>query len=65
MGYEGLSIDVHLSSKFLVPLVKITWLKKAPAFANIDDIEAKLKNHYGKIYTDANLYQLEVLDWEK
>jgi histone acetyltransferase 1 len=56
MGYEGLSIDIRLSQKFLIPLVKISYEKKAPECANIDDIEEKLRSHYGKIYTDAALY---------
>ena len=64
-GYEGLSIDITLSSKYLKPLIQITYTKKAPAFANIDDIEAKFTNHYGQIWTDAALYQKEVLDVEK
>ena len=65
MGYEGLSIDITLSSKFLVPLVEIMYTKKAPACANIDEIEDKLRDHYGKIYTDPIAYQKEVLDVEK
>lgn len=65
MGYEGLSIDITLSQKFMVPLVKVSYTKKAPLFANIDNIEKKLEDHYGKLYTDASLYQAEVLDWEK
>ena len=39
MGYEGLSVDIHLSAKYLVPFVQVTWQKKAPAFANVDNIE--------------------------
>lgn len=53
MGYEGLSIDVTFSPKYLVPLVQITYQKKAPAFISGDDIEGKLRDHYGKIYTDS------------
>ena len=48
-----------------MPLVQISYTKKAPSFAPIDDIEAKLKDHYGKIYTDAKLYNIEVLESEK
>ena len=66
-GYEGLSIDITLSSKFLVPLVKISYSKIAPSGAKdqIDDIEGKLRDHYGVIYTDASKYQTEVLEKEK
>lgn len=66
-GYEGLSIDISLSSKFLVPLVKISYTKIAPSGAKdqIDDIEGKLRDHYGVIYTDATKYQMEVLEKEK
>jgi hypothetical protein len=49
----------------LVPLIKVQYSKKAPSFAPIDDIEAKFKDHYGKIYTDAKSYNIEVLDEEK
>lgn len=58
-------MDVTLSPKFLVPFIRISYSKKAPAFAPIDDIEAKFKDHYGKIYTDAQLYNVEVLEAEK
>ena len=64
MGYEGLSIDIQLSRLFLVPLVKITWEKKAPTCANIDNIEDKLRTHYGKLYTDEALYKAEIVEWE-
>lgn len=49
----------------MVPLVQITWEKKAPSFTSIDNIEEKLRDYYGKIYTDPQLYQVEVLDVEK
>jgi hypothetical protein len=61
MGFEGLSIDISLSPKFLVPLVRISYDKKAPSFARVDDIEGKLRNHFGVIYTDAAKYQTEVI----
>ena len=48
-----------------MPLVQISYSAKAPTCASIDDIEGKLRDHYGKIYTDAALYQKEVLDDEK
>ena len=64
MGYEGLSIDVTLSPSFLVPYVQITYQKKAPSFASVDNIEEKLQTHFGKIYTDYQLYEKEVLQKE-
>ena len=48
-----------------MPLVQISYTSRAPAFANIDNIEEKFRDHYGKIYTDAALYQKEVLEPEK
>lgn len=65
MGYEGLSVDITLSRKFMVPLVQISWQKKAPAFANIDNIEEKLRDHYGEIYTDPALFHAKVVESEK
>ena len=41
-GYEGLSVDVTLSKKRLIPFAQITYENKAPAFANIDKITEKL-----------------------
>jgi len=38
-GYEGLSIDITLSKKKLTPYIKITYQSKAPAFANIDNLD--------------------------
>ena len=64
-GYEGLSVEMTLSPKYLVPLVQIHFTKKAPSFAlNIDNIEEKLRDHFGKIYTDPVQFQIEVLDKE-
>ena len=52
-GYEGLSVDITLSPKFLVPLIQVSYEKKAPIFAiSPDNVEEKLKDYYGKIYTD-------------
>jgi len=65
MGYEGLSIDITLSPKFMIPLVQISYSKKAPLFAPIDDIEAKLRNHYGAIFTDPVKFEQEVLNKEE
>ena len=45
-----MSVDITLSAKRLIPLVQITYEKKAPAFAHVDDIIEKLQKHYGKIY---------------
>ena len=38
-GYEGLSIDITLSKKRLFPFMQISYEQKAPAFANIDNIQ--------------------------
>jgi histone acetyltransferase 1 len=65
MGYEGLAIDITLSPKFLVPLIQISYSKKAPMFAPIDDIEAKLRDHYGTIYTDPVKFEQEVVQREQ
>ena len=55
-----------MSQKFWVPLVKISYSKKAPeTTVGLDDIEKKLRDHYGVIYTDPIKYQKEVLDYEK
>eukprot|EP00347_Sterkiella_histriomuscorum_P005759 403355378 len=48
-GYEGLSIDITLSKKKLMPFVQFTYENKAPAFANIDNINDLLLKHYGRI----------------
>lgn len=49
-GYEGLSVDMILSKKRLMPFVMIKYESKAPAFANIDDLDEKLQKHYGRVY---------------
>ena len=65
LGYENLAIDITLSEKFLIPLVQISYTKKAPAFAvNVTNIDKILTDHFGTIYTDVQKYQSEVLDWE-
>ena len=64
-GYEGLSVLICLSSKRLIPFLRVSYAKKAPPFAKIDDIEQILTKHYGTIYTDLDKYQSEVLDKEK
>ena len=56
---------VCLSSKRLIPFVKISYTKKCPPFAKSDDIEQILTKHYGTIYTNLEKYQTEVLDAEK
>lgn len=50
-----------------MPLVQISYTKIAPSGAKdqIDDIEGKLRDHYGVIYTDPKKYQVEVLEVEK
>ena len=49
----------------MIPFVKISYAKKAPPFAKIDDIEQLLTKHYGHIYTDLAEYQSKVLEKEK
>ena len=41
-GYEGLSVTVFLSSKRLIPYVEITYERKAPISAKVDDVLFKL-----------------------
>lgn len=64
-GYEELDVTICLSSKRLIPLVQITYKKKAPIFAKIDDVEAMLRKHYGQIYTDRDTFEREVLAKER
>jgi len=64
-GYEGLQINIFLSAKRLIPYVEITYEKKAPAFAKIDDPIAMLKKHYGTLYTDATTFEEKVLSVER
>lgn len=49
----------------MIPFLKVTYAKKAPPFAKIDDIEQLLTKHFGTIYTDLDKYQTEVLAKEK
>jgi len=63
-GYEGLSVDITLSKKRLIPFLQITYESKAPAFANIDKIEEKLGKHYGRIY-DKNEEYINILKQEE
>lgn len=58
-------MTICLSSKRLIPFVKIAYTRKAPPFAKIDDIEQLLTKHYGTIYTDLAKYTAEVLEPEK
>ena len=55
-GYEGLSVDITLSKKRLVPFLQISFDQKAPAFANIDNIKEKLEKHYGRIFENVSDY---------
>ena len=64
-GYEGLSIDISLSPKFLVPFVRVTHTKKAEGNVQVDDVMDLLSKHYGRVYTDHELFQKEVLNEEK
>jgi hypothetical protein len=41
-GYEGLSVTIFLSSKRLIPYVELTYEKKAPIQAKVDDIMEKI-----------------------
>jgi hypothetical protein len=41
-GYEGLSVTIFLSSKRLIPYVELTYEKKAPIQAKVDDITEKI-----------------------
>ena len=48
----------------LIPLLKITYTRKAPPFAKITEIEQLITKHYGTIYTDMAKYCTEVLEPE-
>ena len=39
----------------------MTWERKAAAFAKIDDVIKKLRDHYGTLYTDKNEFVQKVL----
>ena len=54
-------MTICLSSKRLIPFVKIAYTRKAPPFAKIDDVEQLLTKHYGTIYLDLAKYEAEVL----
>ena len=54
-------MTICLSSKRLIPFVKIAYTRKAPPFAKIDDVEQLLTKHYGTIYFDLAKYEAEVL----
>ena len=67
-GYENLSITICLSSKRLIPFMTVAYERKASEvslFAQIDDVEAMIKKHYGTVYTDKELFVKEVLEYEK
>ena len=49
----------------MIPFLKVTYAKKAPPFAKIDDIGQILTKHFGTVYTDLDKYQAEVLAKEK
>jgi hypothetical protein len=63
-GYEGLSVDISLSAKRLIPYVQINYTSKAPAYTNIDNLKEILSKHYGKIYDCEEEFQT-VLTEEK
>ena len=60
-GYEGLQIVIYLSYKRFFPLIEITYTKKAPAFAAVDDLDKIFKDHFGSYHTDRNQFVAEVL----
>ena len=64
-GYENLSVTICLSARRLIPFVNVTYEKKAPLFAKIDDIEEMIRKHYGTIYTDKDKFVQEVLAFEQ
>ena len=57
-------MTICLSSKRLIPYLQVNYVRKAPPFAKIDDIEQLLRKHYGTIYTDLSKYESEVLAQE-
>ena len=61
LGYEGLQVVVYLSAKRLIPCVEVTFARKAPAAAKVDDVVEKLRKHYGTIYTDKQEFASKVL----
>ncbi len=63
-GYEGLTVDIILSKKRLIPYVITKYENKAPAFANIDNLDEKLQKHYGKVYEKPDEY-LKILKQEE
>jgi len=58
---------VYLSSKRLVPLIEVSFEKKAPIFAaiDVDNLDEKLKEAFTTYYTDRTLYETEILAKEK
>lgn len=43
----------------------MNYVRKAPPFAKIDDIEQLISKHYGTVYTDLAKYESEVLAVEQ
>lgn len=58
-------MTICLSSKRLIPFLKVNYVRKAPPFAKIDDIEQLISKHYGTVYTDLAKYETEVLAIEQ
>jgi len=48
----------------MIPFIQISYLKKAPAFANIDNIEEKFQKHFGRFYEKAEDY-IKILKQEE
>lgn len=47
-----------------MPFLRLSYDKKAPAFANIDNIEEKIQKHYGTLFTNQEDFN-KVLEYEK
>ena len=47
-----------------MPFYQISFEKKAPAFANIDNIKEKFENHFGRIYENVDDFNKVIKDEE-
>lgn len=57
-------MDITFSKKSLRPLMQISYEQKAPAFANIDNIQEKFEKHFGRISTNVSDFLKIVQDEE-
>ena len=64
-GYENLSVEVSLSPKRLFPHISLSYSKKAPAFAKVDNLHEKLEKHWGKYYDSQETFQQILAEEEK